>query len=143
MLWRGALCPRFLCYPCHHCPSSSNRATALAMLDVVTPTCRAISAMDNPNSSKLRFAINARRLDIWVFEISLLLIFLLPLYSSIPGHQNPIFRFGFSSASSNCRIASNTTWNCSSYFDSIASIFLRRSSCVANICRSCTKALTT
>jgi len=47
--------------PCHHHPSSSNRATALAMLEVVTPTCRAISAIDNPNSSRPRFAIIARR----------------------------------------------------------------------------------
>ena len=31
------------------------------MLDVVTPTCRAISAIDNPNSSRPRLAIVARR----------------------------------------------------------------------------------
>src|SRR4030042_1970773 len=47
--------------PCHNHPSSYNRATALAMLDVVTPTCRAISAIDNPNSSRPRFAIIALR----------------------------------------------------------------------------------
>src|SRR4030042_4034833 len=47
--------------PCHHHASSSNRATALAMLEVVTPTCRAISAIDNPNSSRPRLAIIARR----------------------------------------------------------------------------------
>ena len=39
---QGTLCPRLPCYTCRHYPSSSNRATALAMLDVVTPTCRAI-----------------------------------------------------------------------------------------------------
>ena len=59
---KGRCVPGCLAIPvCRHYPSSSNRATALAMLDVVTPTCRAISAMVNPNSSKLRFAITARR----------------------------------------------------------------------------------
>jgi hypothetical protein len=48
--------------PCHHHSSSSNRATALAMPDVVTPTCLAISAIDNPNSSRPHFAILARRI---------------------------------------------------------------------------------
>jgi hypothetical protein len=47
----GTLCPRFPSNLCHHHPFSSKRATALAMLDVVIPTCRAISAIDNPNSS--------------------------------------------------------------------------------------------
>jgi len=54
------LCPRCLYKLCYNHSSSSNRATALAMLDVVTPTCRAISAIDNPNSSTPRFAILAR-----------------------------------------------------------------------------------
>jgi hypothetical protein len=47
----GTLCPKFPFILCHRHPFSSKRATALAMLDVVTPTCRAISAIDNPNSS--------------------------------------------------------------------------------------------
>ena len=38
-------------------PSSSKWATARAMIEVITPTCRAISASDNPNSSRPRFAI--------------------------------------------------------------------------------------
>ena len=54
------LCLGFPFNPCHYHPSSSNRATALAMLDVVTPTCRAISAIDNPNSSTPRFPILSR-----------------------------------------------------------------------------------
>src|SRR3990172_6544735 len=36
-----------LCIPHHGIYCSCNRATALAMLEVVTPTCRAISAIDN------------------------------------------------------------------------------------------------
>ena len=52
--------PRFPSYLCHRHPSSSKRPTALAMLDVVIPTCRAIPAIDNPNSSTPRFAILAR-----------------------------------------------------------------------------------
>ena len=40
----GTLCPGLSYYPCHHHPPPSNSSTALAMLDVVTPTFRAISA---------------------------------------------------------------------------------------------------
>ena len=42
-------------------PSFSKRPIARAMLEVLTPTCRAISAIDNPNSSRPRFPIAARR----------------------------------------------------------------------------------
>ncbi len=52
--------PGFLYQLCCNHPSSSNRATALAMLDVVTPTFRPILAIDNPNSSTPRVAVPAR-----------------------------------------------------------------------------------
>jgi hypothetical protein len=39
------------------------------MLDVVTPTCRAISAIDNPNSFTPRFAILARTVEGDVVQI--------------------------------------------------------------------------
>ena len=55
----GTLSPALPYYSCHHHPSPSNRATALAMPDVVTPTCRAISAIDNPNPSSGPFALLA------------------------------------------------------------------------------------
>jgi hypothetical protein len=38
------------------------------MLDVFTPKCRAISAMDSPNSSKLLLAIFAR-ISLTVFRL--------------------------------------------------------------------------
>jgi hypothetical protein len=56
----GTLCPKWLfAFEGSH-PLSSNLAIALATLEVLTPTCRAISAIDKPNSSTPRFAIPAR-----------------------------------------------------------------------------------
>jgi hypothetical protein len=53
------LCPGYPYKLCFNHPSCFNRATALAMWGLVTPTCRAISVIDNPNSSTPRFAIPA------------------------------------------------------------------------------------
>jgi hypothetical protein len=58
----GRCVPNCLYLPYHEAfPCCSIRATTRAILDLVTPTCRAISASDNPNSSKPRLAIVARR----------------------------------------------------------------------------------
>ena len=50
-------CPSKLFY--NH-PSSSKRAAALAMPDMVMPMCRAISARDNPNPSPAAFRYPCR-----------------------------------------------------------------------------------
>ena len=82
-------CPSKLCY--NH-PSSSKRATVLAMPDVVTPTCRAISAIDNPNPSPRPFGIHAGTLLILLRRLSSLSIFapIPPFLHSLPGAVNYI-----------------------------------------------------
>ena len=82
-------CPSKLCY--NH-PSSSKRATALAMPDAVTPMCRAISGIDNRNPSPRPFAILAGPVLILLRRLSSLRTFdpIPPFLHSLLGAVNYI-----------------------------------------------------